>query len=362
MTFRKAIFARIGYMHYYSGSQKGDEKPKDGGSYNKKGTGSELYNYKRLQNKKVRSNLFGFFQPFQPPKNSGNPVTVNLERIDPNKKGNKGNNLPKDVLVIFISKREKFGQVIVGWYNHATVFREYQSPEEVMLRNKHKYNLEAEIKNSVLLPENYRKFKIPTGKGAFGRANVVYLSEINGDERDLNSSKFSWIKKAIDYVDNYDGPNLLIDATGDAEREIEDILETHQLNQSGQGFKITPELRKKIEEYSVSKAIQYFKNQDFSVKYVGNFKSYDLDCLKDGDTLRVEVKGTQTDGNSIILTPNEVKNAKKHKTALYILHSINVNIYRGKYKLSGGIGKILNPWKIDKQGKLKPLSYMYILD
>jgi len=33
MPFRKAIFARVGYMHYYSGSQKGDEKPQHGGAY-----------------------------------------------------------------------------------------------------------------------------------------------------------------------------------------------------------------------------------------------------------------------------------------------------------------------------------------
>ena len=142
MIFRKAIIARIGYMHYYSGSQKGDEKPQHGGAYNIRGIGSELYNYKRVQ-----SNLFGFFQPYQPPENSDNPVTVNLERIDPK---NKGNDLTKDVLVIFVSKREKFGQVIVGWYNDAIVFREYQSSKKYMLRNEHIYNLKAEIKNSVL--------------------------------------------------------------------------------------------------------------------------------------------------------------------------------------------------------------------
>lgn len=145
-------------------------------------------------------------------------------------------------------------------------------------------------------------------------------------------------------------------------KELENIIESRNSRGKGQGFEITPELRKQIEEYSVSKAIQYFQEQGFSVKNVGTTKSYDLDCFKDGDTLRVEVKRTQTDDNNIILTPNEVKNAKKHKTALYILHSINVNMFRKKYKLSGGIDKIVNPWKIDKQGKLKPLSYMYILD
>ena len=154
----------------------------------------------------------------------------------------------------------------------------------------------------------------------------------------------------------------MVDTTGDAEKEIEDIIETHQTNQSGQGFKITPELRKKIEEYSVSKAIQYFQKHKYSAKNVGGTKSYDLDCSKDGDILRVEVKGTQTTGDSIILTPNEVRNAKKHKTALYVLHSIKVDMVRKNYRLSGGDEKIINPWKINEQGKLKALSYMYFIN
>ncbi|MFA5823848.1 MAG: DUF3883 domain-containing protein [Thermodesulfovibrionales bacterium] len=354
MPYRKAIFARVGYMHYYSGSQKGDEKPQHGGAYNIKGIGHEIYNFKT-----IRGKLFGYFQPYEPPEDSDNPVTVNLERIDPE---NKGNDLIKNVLVIFVSKKKEYGQVVVGWYKNASVHREYQPSKKNMLRDNYRYNLQAEIKNTVLLPENYRKFKIPTGKGAFGRANVVYLSEINGQERDLNSSKFNWIKDAINYVDNYDGPNLLIDTTGDAEKEIEDIIESHLTSQSGQGFKITPELRKKTEEYSVSKAIQYFKKHKYTVTNVGGAKSYDLDCFKDGDTLRVEVKGTQTTGDSIILTPNEVRNAKIHKTALYVLHSIKVDMVLKTYRLSGGEEKVINPWKITEQGNLKPLSYMYFLN
>jgi hypothetical protein len=354
MPFRKAIFARVGYMHYYSGSQKGDEKPLHGGAYNIKEIGHELFNFK-----KVKTKLFGYFQPYSPPEGSDNPVTVNIERINPK---NKGNDFINNVLVIFVSKKKDYGQVIVGWYENARVNRGYQPSKKNMLRDDYWYNLQAEIKNAVLLPENYRKFKIPTGKGSFGRANIVYLSEIDGQERDLEGSKFSWIKDAIDYIDNYDGPNLLIDTTGDAEKEIEDILESHQTSQSGQGFKITPKLRKEIEEYSVSKAIQYFKKHKYSVTNVGGAKSYDLDCFKDGGTLRVEVKGTQTIGDSVILTPNEVRNAKKHKTALYILHSIKVDMVRKTYRLSGGEEKVVNPWKITEQGNLKPLSYMYFLN
>ena len=354
MSYKKVVFARIGYMHYYSGSQTGDEKPKHGGAYNVKGIGHELYNFKS-----INEHLFGYFQPYEPPEDSDNPVTVNLERIDPK---NDGNNNTDNVLVIFVSKKKDEGQVIIGWYKNARLYREYQLSEKYMLRDEYHYNIKAEVKNSVLLPENFRKCKIPTGRGAFGRANVVYLYETNGRQRDINSTKFKWIKNAIKYVDNYDGPNLLIDATGDAEKEIEDIIESHQTTRSGQGFKITPELRKKIEEYSVAKAIKYFKCNKYSVINVGSVKSYDLDCTKDGDTLRVEVKGTQTQGDSVILTPNEVKNAKKHKTALYVLHSIKVDIFRKTYRLAGGKEKVINPWNINKHGNLKPLSYMYFVN
>ena len=94
---------------------------------------------------------------------------------------------------------------------------------------------------------------------------------------------------------------------------------------------------------------------------VGGTRSYDLDCFKNGGTLRVEVKGTQTTGDSVILTPNEVRNAKNHKTALYILHSIKVDMVRKTYRLSGGNEEVINPWKITEQGRLKPLSYIYLL-
>lgn len=353
MEIQKVIFARIGYMHYYSGSKKGDRKPQHGGSYNLAEIGHELYNFKKAKN-----NLFGYFQPFGAAEESDKPVTINLERIDPD---TETNNKISNVMVIFVSKRENYGQVIIGWYNNATVYRNYQKSKRWMLRADYRYNLKATTKEATLLPEKYRNFKIPTGSGAFGRANVVYLTESNCSQRNLNSEKFNWMKNSINFVNSYDGPNLLYDITSDAEQEVEDIFESHRAGHTGQGFKITPELRKKIEKYSVGKAIKYFRKNGFTVKDVGSTHSYDLHCLNGEESLRVEVKGTQTEGESIILTPNEVKNAKNHKSALYLLHSIDVKTFRKSYKLSGGKEKIINPWTVTKDGVLKALSYIYTL-
>lgn len=105
---KKVLFARIGYMHYYSGSQKGDEKPKHGGSYNIEGIGHEIYNFK-----KVKQFLYGYFQPYVPPKDSDQLVTINLERISPQ---SENRDFANKVLVIFVATSDNYGQVVVGWY------------------------------------------------------------------------------------------------------------------------------------------------------------------------------------------------------------------------------------------------------
>ena len=341
-------------MHFYSGPQDGDEKPKFGGAYNKDRIGHEAYNFK-----KVKRSLYGYVQPYEPPKDSDREVTINLTRIDPDIRTN---DTIKNVLVVFVAKAESYGQVVVGWYNSATVYRYYQAPENIDERDFY-YNIKSNINNAILLPLKYREHKVPAGKkGAFGRANIVYLSDEKGIQRNLSDEKFKWIANAIDYVKNYEGPNLLSDPFYDAENEIENIYDTFQVNHTGQGFNIDPKLRKEIEKYSVDKASSYFESKGFTVKNVGKFKSFDLECTKDGNILHVEVKGTQTTGANVILTRNEVKNAKTHTTALYIVHSIEVNKSRRRYVLSNGIERVFNPWEISNQGKLRPLSYSYKLN
>jgi hypothetical protein len=73
--------------------------------------------------------------------------------------------------------------------------------------------------------------------------------------------------------------------------------------------------------------------------------------------LYVEVKGTVTRGDCIILTSGEVKFARSHKgeMRLFILHSIQVS---DDGKLSNGKPKVSVPWDVDK-GKLKPMAFNY---
>src|SRR5205814_8863025 len=72
-------------------------------------------------------------------------------------------------------------------------------------------------------------------------------------------------------------------------------------------------------------------------------RSYDFVCKRGARELHVEVKATTTDGDTIVLTNNEVKHAcdGRNSCVLFVLHSIRL---KGK-KATGGKPFVLNPWE-----------------
>lgn len=79
---------------------------------------------------------------------------------------------------------------------------------------------------------------------------------------------------------------------------------------SGQGFSVDPKIRLALERHAVDTAITHYKASGYDVEERG--KPYDLKCTKGAEVLHVEVKGTQTEGEEILLTPNEVNFAANH--------------------------------------------------
>ena len=83
-----------------------------------------------------------------------------------------------------------------------------------------------------------------------------------------------------------------------------------QTRSARQGFKVSPTVRKAIEEHAVEMARAHYAAKGYTVRIVG--KPYDLDCSCDGSQVYVEVKGTQTSGEEVLLTPGEVRFARLH--------------------------------------------------
>ncbi|MGA2541968.1 MAG: DUF3883 domain-containing protein [Verrucomicrobiota bacterium] len=144
--------------------------------------------------------------------------------------------------------------------------------------------------------------------------------------------------------------------------EMEEIvLETLENEQAkGQGFLLDKKLRRALEHYAMDAAKTHFESLEFVREDRSKNHPYDLHCRRGKEFLYVEVKGTQTDGEQIILTNGELEFARSHKgqMALFILHSITVSEVGGDYHLAGGERRPILPWDVD-HGWLKPLSFMY---
>ncbi len=114
----------------------------------------------------------------------------------------------------------------------------------------------------------------------------------------------------------------------------------------------------------MKRAMRYFQGQGWpSVDDVHATHSFDLLCTNVvGDELRVEVKGTVSDGSEVLLTQNEVHHAQRNypQTALYILANVEVTKRGGRITVRGGRQRVYNPWNID-HGTLMPVGYSYRL-
>ena len=118
---------------------------------------------------------------------------------------------------------------------------------------------------------------------------------------------------------------------------------------SGQGIRGTYKENKAVERRAVDLAISYFRstNNWESIKDTGDKESYDLLLTNKSKKMYVEVKGTQSSGDKVFLSKNEVIVQKKFypNNALVIVSGIKLE--KGEEpKASGGSIKVISPWKI----------------
>jgi hypothetical protein len=327
---RKVLFARIGWMKFYTGAI--EEKPVGGGSYNKEHIGSELFNFRP-----VSRFLYGFAR------GGSRTSAFNLKRIDP--KAGKSDKL-EQVTVVFVAKHPSGGQRVVGWYENATVYRKWEShPIQPRYKKGVAFCIKAASAGARLLPTSWRTEPVPGGKGGMGQSNVCY------PVRRGRPAFKPWMLRILKYIEDYDGPNLLDDRSVEAEEiePIETVIETSA------GFETNPGIRRAIENHSVREATRYFEKLGYRVEVKG--KPYDLFCVKDRAKKFVEVKGTRTDGSAVALTRNEVNFLKKNagSAAMFVLHSIRIKSSKTP-KAFGGRMRLIEPWD-PSCGELKPITF-----
>lgn len=334
----RVLFARVGWMTFYHGVTRGDAKVIGGGSYNTTGVGSEQLNFSPLGGQ-----LKGFVQSIR-----SHPLK--LERISAN--ATDVDSLD-GVLVVFIAQRPgERGQVVVGWYQDATVYRDVRPDPRRTQDADRVFNVQTSKSLAVLLPTNERYEFVPGGKGAFGQANVCYSLESNGKAKNA-----PWMKAVIEYTRRYKGANILTHPDVEGQNRASEQADASQAASQGQGFAATSKQRRAIELLAMRRALEHYREIYQVVKNTSLQKGVlDLCCGSGAKKLRVEVKGTTTMGDSVILTRREVERARNEKCALFVLHSIELTGDKAK----GGKALVIPRWKI-RNHQLTPISFTYRL-
>ncbi|MET8305832.1 DUF3578 domain-containing protein [Micromonospora sp. NPDC005173] len=131
-----------------------------------------------------------------------------------------------------------------------------------------------------------------------------------------------------------------------------------------QGRQLDPLARRAIEVHAENVAEAYLRKRDWTVKRVGPLnRGYDLECSHpDGRQLHVEVKGTQSLGEEVVLTRNEVRHNQltdgcDAEHALFVV--ANIQLRRSPaVEAFGGVDRCIWPWTIDNEA-LTPTEYAY---
>ena len=93
---------------------------------------------------------------------------------------------------------------------------------------------------------------------------------------------------------------------------------------------------------------------------VGSTHPFDLRCTHQRQELHVEVKGTTSNGEQVILTRNEVRHARAQHpdVELFVVRGIMLTPGEDGLIATGGIPMAHERWRVD-DGQLEPIAYQY---
>lgn len=149
-----------------------------------------------------------------------------------------------------------------------------------------------------------------TEKGGFGEYNACYLYK-NGKRKYA-----SRIKQTTLFVRTYKGTNLLFECKNgtysiEDNGSVEEAILIAQERKAG--FQSNAKIRDAVEIHAMERAKSELELRGYrDLKNTSKLESYDYTCHKNGKLFYVEVKGTRTTGDVVILTKNEVAHANKN--------------------------------------------------
>ena len=282
------IFINGGWMSFYNGIDT--DGIVNGGSYiAENGFGGEVYNFRNS-----RGVNYGYVMT-----RSG---TINLKRINLGHEVDE--NIIKDVLCVFVATYPKGGRRIVGWYQNADIYSQYQyyleEDRPIMIRQDDWDDVSEQVgyfalsknKDVVLLTEDERISapEVPSGKGGFGQSNVWYADSDIGIKFRQEVSRF---------ISVYN-------------KHKQNAVTSEKVRRSRSQSELAA--KKNVEEKAIKLTWEYYENLGYACNSVEKEnKGWDLEVSKGLTRLLVEVKGLSQSYISVLLSPNEYQNMKANQ-------------------------------------------------
>ena len=181
----RVIFCNITYLKFYDGRIAGEYTPKTGGRWvSENEDAHEKWNFLNMD-----GYCYGYVQ--------GNSEQMHIEKLD---KVYKQQDEAEDITVVWCSSHPTRGTVVVGWYEHATVYRYLQEMITTPLTGIDRaYWFKTKAEDAYLLPEENRIMEIgraaKTGTGTgFGQMNYWYA--------DSTYARKNVIPKVMEFIEN----------------------------------------------------------------------------------------------------------------------------------------------------------------
>jgi len=125
-----------------------------------------------------------------------------------------------------------------------------------------------------------------------------------------------------------------------------------------QGRQVDPAVRSAIEAYAMNRALEHYEALG-EVVDKSLTESYDYQVIIEGVEWHIEVKGTTTRGEAVLLTPNEVDHALSYPhVALFIVSDVVISDSDGTPSASGGRIAVHHPWVLETQ-RLSATGFTY---
>jgi hypothetical protein len=209
-----------------------------------------------------------------------------------------------------------------------------------------KGNLAEAYDRTSLCGFEYRKESIPADEQIF--SDVEFLLGL--------LSKIYQLQETDPTIPGSESPERQVAVAAIAQAAGKDLTGPRRQGRSG-----LPQAHKKlIEEHAIEVAIKQLKKKGFTnIKDVGKNHSYDIAAKLNGTDFYIEVKGTISLGEKVVLTKNEVLlHQQEHpNNALIVVSQINLERNEPP-SVKGGKVLFISPWKIN-ESDLEALGYDY---